>query len=66
MVLELVSYFLLILYFTLPAMAGWVVKQWTPAILKDQFLPWPGKAGVSAIVYVQLTSLVGVAEGGRH
>jgi hypothetical protein len=47
-------------------MAGWVVKEWTPAILKDQFLPWPAKAGVSAVVYVQLTSLVGVAEGGRH
>jgi len=28
------SFILLVLYFTLPAMAGWVVRDWMPAILK--------------------------------
>jgi len=31
------SFHLLVLYFTLPALAGWVVRDWMPAILKDQF-----------------------------
>lgn len=58
------SYVLLVLYFTLPAMAGWVVKDWMPAILKQQFNLGQGTAGVSAVLYVQLASLVGVALGG--
>ncbi len=58
------SYLLLVLYFTLPALAGWVMKDWMPAILKQQFGLSQGKAGVSAVVYVQVASLIGVALGG--
>ena len=58
------SFLLLVLYFTLPALAGWVVKDWMPDILKDQFGLGQGRAGVSAVVYVQLASLVGVGVGG--
>lgn len=58
------SYLLLVMYFTLPALAGWVVKDWMPAILKQQFDLGQGHAGVSAVLYVQLASLVGVAVGG--
>jgi MFS family permease len=64
---ELVSnreFLLLVLYFTLPALAGWVVKDWMPDILKEQFQLGQGKAGVSAVVYVQFASLVGVGIGG--
>ena len=31
------SFLLLVLYFTLPALAGWVVRDWMPAILKASF-----------------------------
>jgi hypothetical protein len=31
------SFVLLVLYFTLPAMAAWVVRDWMPAILKKEF-----------------------------
>ena len=31
------SFILLVLYFTLPALAGWVVRDWMPAILKAEF-----------------------------
>ncbi|HVL15104.1 MAG TPA: MFS transporter, partial [Gemmata sp.] len=31
------SFILLVLYFTLPALAGWVVRDWMPAILRDRF-----------------------------
>ncbi|HEV3342469.1 MAG TPA: MFS transporter [Pirellulales bacterium] len=58
------SFVLLVLYFTLPAMAGWVVKDWMPDILKEQFQIGQGKAGVSAVVYVQFASLLGVGLGG--
>jgi MFS family permease len=58
------SFILLVLYFTLPALAGWVVKDWMPDILREQFGLGQGKAGVSAVLYVQLASLVGVGIGG--
>ncbi|MFM8886064.1 MAG: MFS transporter [Chthoniobacterales bacterium] len=31
------SFILLVLYFTLPALAGWVVRDWMPAILQQSF-----------------------------
>ena len=58
------SYILLVLYFTLPAMAGLVVKDWMPAILKTQFNIGQGKAGVSATLYVNIAALAGVVIGG--
>jgi MFS family permease len=58
------SFLLLVMYFTLPALAGWIVKDWMPAILKQQFDLGQGKAGVSAVIYVQVASLVGVGIGG--
>ena len=58
------SFILLVLYFTLPALAGWVVKDWMPAILKDNFAIGQGKAGVSATLYVNLASLLGALAGG--
>ena len=66
-VLELLTnrnFLLLVLYFTLPAMAGWVVKDWMPDILKEQFGLGQGKAGMSAVLYVQVASLIGVLLGG--
>ncbi|NBU10144.1 MAG: MFS transporter [Verrucomicrobia bacterium] len=58
------SFILLVLYFTLPALAGWVVKDWMPAILKDKFAIGQGKAGVSATLFVNLASLIGALIGG--
>ncbi len=58
------GFILLVLYFTLPALAGWVVKDWMPDILKEKFHLGQGKAGVSAVLYVQIASLIGVGLGG--
>ena len=58
------SFLLLIACFTLPALAGWVVKDWMPAILKEMFQIGQGKAGVSATLYVNLASLAGAFLGG--
>src|ERR1041385_7394782 len=53
------NFILLVLYFTLPAIAGWVVRDWMPDILKEKFSLGQGKAGVSAILFVQIASLAG-------
>jgi sugar phosphate permease len=58
------SFILLVLYFTLPALAGWVVRDWMPAILKQQFNLGQGKAGVSATLYWQAGAIVGAILGG--
>lgn len=58
------SFVLLVLYFTLPALAGWVVRDWMPAILKAEFNIGQGKAGVSATLYWQLAAIVGAVAGG--
>ena len=58
------NFILLVLYFTLPAIAGWVVRDWMPEILREKFSLGQGKAGVSAILYVQIASLFGALIGG--
>jgi MFS family permease len=58
------SFMLLVLYFTLPALAGWVVRDWMPAILKQQFNIGQGKAGVTATLYWQTAAIVGAVGGG--
>ena len=55
---------LLVACFTLPALAGWIVRDWMPAILKQQFGIGQGVAGVSATLYLTIAMLVGVAVGG--
>jgi MFS transporter, Spinster family, sphingosine-1-phosphate transporter len=59
-----VSFLLLVIYFTLPAMAGWIMKDWMPALLKEWFKLGQGMAGVSAALYVNIASLIGVYLGG--
>lgn len=58
------NFLLLVLYFTLPAIAGWVVRDWMPAILRERFSLGQGQAGVSAVLYVQIAAIIGVIAGG--
>jgi MFS transporter, Spinster family, sphingosine-1-phosphate transporter len=58
------AFWILVLYFTLPAIAGWVIKNWLPTYLADTFALKEGPAGLSATGYVQLASFVGVLLGG--
>jgi MFS transporter, Spinster family, sphingosine-1-phosphate transporter len=58
------SFLLLVLYFTLPALAGWVVRDWMPAILKERFHIGQGRAGVAATVYWQVAAIFGSLLGG--
>ena len=58
------SFILLVLYFTLPALAGWVVRDWMPAILKQRFDIPQGKAGLAATCYWQVAAMIGALAGG--
>lgn len=59
-----ISFLLLVLYFTLPAMAGWIVRDWMPAILKAEFGIGQGKAGVSATLFWMLAAIGAALLGG--
>jgi MFS transporter, Spinster family, sphingosine-1-phosphate transporter len=58
------SFLLFVLYFTLPALSAWIVRDWMPAVLKLQFGIGQGKAGVAAGVYWQLAAIGGAFLGG--
>lgn len=58
------NFLLLVVCFTLPAIAGWVVRDWMPDILTEKFHLGQGQAGMSAVLFVQLASLVGAVVGG--
>lgn len=57
------DFLLLVLYFTLPAIAGWVIKDWMPVILKQEFGLSQGKAG-QMTTWVHVASIVGAVLGG--
>jgi MFS transporter, Spinster family, sphingosine-1-phosphate transporter len=58
------NFLLLVLYFTLPAIAGWIVRDWMPDILKEKFGLGQGQAGVNAILFVQIAAIFGAIIGG--
>jgi len=58
------AFWILVVYFTLPAIAGWVTKNWLPTYLADTFKLKEGPAGLSATGYIQIASFVGVLLGG--
>lgn len=59
-----ISFLLLVAYFTLPALAGWVVRDWMPAILKERYGIGQGLAGVSATLYWQAAAIGAAIFGG--
>jgi MFS family permease len=58
------AFWILVIYFTLPAIAGWVTKNWLPTYLADSFHLKEGPAGLSATGYIQMASFAGVLLGG--
>ena len=58
------AFWILVIYFTLPAISGWVTKNWLPTYLADTFNLKEGPAGLSATGWIQIASFVGVLLGG--
>jgi MFS family permease len=59
-----ISFLLLVAYFTLPALAGWVVRDWMPAILQKEYNISQGLAGMSATLYWQIAAMIFAVLGG--
>ena len=58
------GFLILVIYFTLPAIPGWAVKNWLPTFLAATFNLKQGPAGMSATGYVTLAALGGALFGG--
>ena len=58
------SFLLLLTYFTLPAIAGWVIRDWMPSVLQKELNLTQGIAGVSAVIWWQAAAIVSAIAGG--
>lgn len=58
------AFLILVVYFTLPGIPGWAVKNWLPTFLASEFNLKQGPAGMSATGYVTLACFVGALLGG--
>ena len=58
------SFLLLLTYFTLPAIAGWVIRDWMPSVLQRELGLTQGIAGVSAVIWWQGAAIVSALVGG--
>jgi MFS family permease len=58
------SYLILLVYNAMIGMTFWIIYSWLPSYLKEHFKLGLGKAGISATLFIQLASLLGVIIGG--
>lgn len=58
------AFLILVVYFTLPGIPGWAIKNWLPTFLATEFNLKQGPAGMSATGYVTLACFVGALLGG--
>jgi MFS family permease len=58
------SFLLLLAYFTLPAIAGWVIRDWMPSVLQKELNLTQGIAGVSAVIWWQGAAIASAILGG--
>jgi len=58
------SFRLLLGYFTLPAIAGWVVRDWMPSVLQKDLGLTQGLAGVNAVIWWQAAAIGSAVVGG--
>lgn len=58
------SFYAILAYFCLFAVANWGINGWLPTYLREHFHLGLGKAGLSATGYIQLASFAGVLIGG--
>lgn len=58
------SFWLLLAFWGLLALAGWAVAGWMPTYFKEQFQLDQGEAGISATSYLAVAMLVGKLAGG--
>src|SRR2546430_934234 len=58
------AFLIMVVYFTLPALGGWAIKNWLPTFLGHEFNLKQGRAGMLATGCVTIASFAGALLGG--
>jgi len=58
------SFWIIILYFAIPSLPGWAIKNWAPTLFSETLRIDMTKAGPLATISISLSSLLGVVVGG--
>ncbi len=58
------AFILMLIYFGLLGLAGWMIVGWMPTYLKEHFHLTQGTAGLLATIYLNVASLLGLLVGG--
>ena len=58
------SFWIIILYFAIPSLPGWAIKNWAPTLFSETLGIDMTKAGPLATISISLSSLLGVVVGG--
>ncbi len=58
-------FWVILLYFTLPGIPGWAVKNWLPTLFSENLGIEMAKAGPIATIAISVSALIGVLFGGR-
>ncbi len=58
------SFWIIILYFAVPSLPGWAIKNWAPTLFSETLGIDMKKAGPLATISISLSSLLGVVVGG--
>lgn len=58
------SFWIIILYFAVPSLPGWAIKNWAPTLFSESLGIDMSKAGPLATISIAISSLIGVVVGG--
>lgn len=59
------SFWIMILYFAIPSLPGWAIKNWAPTLIAESLNIDMSVAGPLTTISISLSSLLGVLIGGR-
>jgi ACS family D-galactonate transporter-like MFS transporter len=59
------SFWIIVIYFAVPSLPGWAIKNWAPTLIADSLNISMAVAGPLTTISISLSSLAGVLIGGR-
>ena len=59
------SFWIIVIYFAVPSLPGWAIKNWAPTLIADNLKISMALAGPLTTISISLSSLAGVLIGGR-
>jgi MFS family permease len=58
------SFWIIVIYFAVPSLPGWAIKNWAPTLFSESLGIEMSKAGPMATISIAMSSLIGVIVGG--